>query len=168
MKQLHKQKQHIIMYCTKVMRDEELLAEKKSIDLIRKFQSKKKHKLRDLDEQEDKALIIEEYETELMNSVEELEDDLMEIEMLLQEALHTSVGAFKEKVTAINGEMRQKTIDYVKFVTEQSETFSEKLRELAIKEQALFEEKIENEDPPEDDEEFDAQLNLLSDKESLI
>jgi hypothetical protein len=51
----------------------------------------KKHKLRELDDQEDKALIIDEYETELHNAVEELEDNLMEIEMLLQAGLSESL-----------------------------------------------------------------------------
>jgi hypothetical protein len=76
------------MYCSKIMKDEELLGEKKSIDHIRNFQRLKKHKLRDLEEQDDKALIIEDYETELHNAIEGLEDNLMEIEMLLQSALH--------------------------------------------------------------------------------
>jgi len=37
MKMQHREKQHVIKYCSKVMRDEELLGEKKSIDLIREF-----------------------------------------------------------------------------------------------------------------------------------
>jgi hypothetical protein len=38
------------------MRDEELEAESKSIELIRSFESVKKHKFRDLDDADDKDL----------------------------------------------------------------------------------------------------------------
>jgi len=47
----------------------------------------KKHKLNKLDLQPDKALQIEDYETLLMDAVMECEDNLMEVEMLLQDAL---------------------------------------------------------------------------------
>ena len=54
MKMHHKDKQHKITYCSKVMRDEELLGEKRSIELIRKFQQFKKHKLREIEAEDDK------------------------------------------------------------------------------------------------------------------
>jgi len=56
MKVSYRQKRHIILYCTKAMRDEELEAESKSIELIRSFESVKKHKFRDLDDADDKDL----------------------------------------------------------------------------------------------------------------
>ena len=62
MKNGHKEKQHIITYCEKVLRDEELMAEKKCVDMIKDFQGYKKHKLRDLDALEDKGLQIDEFE----------------------------------------------------------------------------------------------------------
>ena len=118
MKSQHREKKNIIIYCSKVMRDEELLGEKKSIDLIRHFQRLKKHKLRDLEEQEDKALIIDDYETELHTAIEGLEDHLMEIEMLLQSALQEGVISFQEKVRLINHSMKEKTIAFIKEVSE--------------------------------------------------
>ena len=98
MKSQHREKQQIIRYCSKVMRDEELQGEKKSIDLIREFQRLKKHKLRDLEDQDDKALITDDYEAELHTAIEGLEDNLMEIEMLLQSALQEGVISFQEKI----------------------------------------------------------------------
>ena len=41
---------------------------------------------------------IDDYETFLMDAVSTLEDNLMEIEMLLQDALGDSTGKFKDKV----------------------------------------------------------------------
>jgi hypothetical protein len=86
-KNLHKEKQRHIKYCTKLLHNSELDAEKKSINNINEFLSLKKHKIHDLDQLPDKALQIDEYETALMDAVAVLEDELMEIEMLLQDAL---------------------------------------------------------------------------------
>ena len=47
-------------------------------------------------------MILDEYETELINAVTGIENDLMEIEMLLQDALSTSFSLFKDKTHAIN------------------------------------------------------------------
>ena len=117
-KMQHREKQHVIKYCSKVMRDEELLGEKKSIDLIRTFQRLKKHKLRYLEDQEDKAMIQDDIEQELITAVENLEDDLMEIEMLLQSALQEGVLTFQEKLKLINGDMKTKTIQFIKEIGE--------------------------------------------------
>jgi len=43
------------------MRDEELGCEKKSIELIRDFESVKKHKLRDIDDPDDKDLQFDDF-----------------------------------------------------------------------------------------------------------
>ena len=94
MKSLHKDKMNTIRYCTKEMRESELKAERDSIELIRKLLSLKKHKLRDIEEnpEENNDMMIEESETDLLQQVDVLEDNLMEIEMLLQDALHLSVS----------------------------------------------------------------------------
>ena len=66
----------------------------------------RKHKLRELDEASDnKLLLLDEYEEILLKAITELEDELMEIEMLLQDAIHQAFSDFKEKVSAINSEM---------------------------------------------------------------
>ena len=54
MKLNHKKKENIILYCEKKMREEELEAEKRSIELLNDLKSKKKHKYRDLDGAEDR------------------------------------------------------------------------------------------------------------------
>ena len=46
MKKLNKDKKNVIAYCEQVLRDAEIKAEKDSIELIRVFESYKKHRLR--------------------------------------------------------------------------------------------------------------------------
>jgi len=59
--------------------------------------------LRELDESsENKIMLLDEYEQILIRAIVELEDDLMEIEMLLQDAIQTAFGEFKDKVGVIN------------------------------------------------------------------
>jgi hypothetical protein len=65
------------------MREEELAAEKKSIELIRKLEGSKKHKLRKIARADDKQLASYGFRDSMMKEVEKLEDDLMEIEMRL-------------------------------------------------------------------------------------
>ena len=171
MKMKHKEKQHVILYCEKVMRDEELLAEKRSIELIANFQGLKKHKLRDLENQEDKQLDVDDIERELLDAVDTLEDELMNIEMLLQDALVQGFTQFHDMSTGILGVMKTKTIEFIKFVNEQAELFSEKLRDLALKEQVLFEERLNamgDDLPGPEDEEFNDLLTLLGIKEETI
>ena len=170
MKMQHREKQHVIKYCSKVMRDEELLGEKKSIDLIREFQRLKKHKLRYLEDQEDKAMIQDDIEQELITAVEGLEDNLMEIEMLLQMALQEGVSVFQEKIKLINAGMKEKTIQFHKEVGEHAEAFHENLKTHANAEYITFEERLAvmgDNQPDDDDEEFNAQLELLGEKEGL-
>jgi len=65
------------------MRTEELLADKKSIMKMDELKQKKKYAYRELEEAADKALIIDEYEADLIEHVNKCEEELMEIEMLL-------------------------------------------------------------------------------------
>jgi len=85
----HKDKMNVVQYCIKEMRQSELKAEQESIEHIRKLQSLKKHKLREIEEnpEDNNDMVIEETENELLIQVDTLEDSLMEIEMLLQDAL---------------------------------------------------------------------------------
>jgi hypothetical protein len=50
--------------------------------------------LNELDALEDKSMQLDDYEGELMEKIQVLEDNLMEIEMLLQEALSEATGKF--------------------------------------------------------------------------
>ena len=56
---------------------------------------------------------MEDYENELYPAVSNLEGDLMEIEMMLQDALISATEIFKEKVSAINFHQREKTKIYI-------------------------------------------------------
>ena len=62
MKKLHAKKVNVNLYCEQQMRQEEIEGEQKSIDLIKKFESLRKHKLRDIEESaENKLLLLDEY-----------------------------------------------------------------------------------------------------------
>lgn len=66
--------------------------------------------------------------------------------------------------------MKEKTFNFIKEVSEQSETFNENLKVHANAEQITFEERFQamgDNVPGESDEEFNAQLELLSEKEGL-
>jgi len=59
---------------------------------------------------------IDDYETSLMDKIALVEDDLMEIEMLLQEALSEATGKFTDEIKRLNSELKTKTMDYIKDV----------------------------------------------------
>ena len=61
---------------------------------------------------EDKAGEIDDYEKKMLKAVEDLEEELMNIEMVLQDALQIATDKFKEKVTQIITDIRNKTIGY--------------------------------------------------------
>ena len=82
----------------------------------------------------------------MLDLVDELEDNLMEIEMKLQDALFNAVIAFKEKIVVFNADMKQRTITFIKFVVEESEGFSDRIREAALKDQDDFVAKLDAED----------------------
>ena len=114
---------------------------------------------------------IDDYEQELMDAVAGLEDNLMEIEMLLQDALGEATGKFRDKVIALNSAMKSCNMDYIKFVLEQAETFHTSLKNHALLEQAQFEAEI-NEDnfemPDENDKEFNARIEIMGSKEDCV
>jgi len=70
-----------------------------------------------------------------MDKIANLEDDLMEIEFLLQEALSEATGKFTDEVKRLNSELRTKTMDYIKDVQSEYEVFSISLKTNALTEQ---------------------------------
>lgn len=91
----------MVTYCERTMREEELKADKKSVLIMEELKSKKKHAYRDLDEANDKLLALDEFQAALNKDVNETEDKLMEIEMLLQDSLHTAFNQFKDMTQVI-------------------------------------------------------------------
>ena len=146
MKVVNKEKSKQIKFCKNELHQAEIDAEQKSIKLIRKYNSEQKHMLNDLLAQEDKSMQIDDYENELMDKIAMLEDDLMEIEMLLQEALNEATGKFVDEVKRLNSDLRTKTMDYIKEVANELDVFSNSLRTCALNEQEAFEKLIENND----------------------
>ena len=168
MKSINKEKSKQIKFCKNELHQAELDAEQKSIKLIRKYTSEQKHMLNDLLAQEDKSMQIDDYENTLMDKIAQLEDDLMEIEMLLQEALNEATGKFVDEVKRLNSELRTKTMDYIKEVANELDIYSNNLRTAALNEQEAFEKQIENMENISQDSEFNAKLEVVGEREPLI
>ena len=114
---------------------------------------------------------IDDYETLLMDSVASLEDNLMDLEMHLQDALHESTNKFRDMVMEKNKAMKEKSIDYIKQVLEQADIFHTQLKNSALIEQAAFDLDLNDEnyqEPDKDDVEYYAKFDILVDKEELI
>lgn len=71
------------------MRESEKEAEKESIALMEKFKNLRKHKFRLINQiqEKDEDADFDEYEDEMLEHIDKLEDDLMGVEMKLSEAL---------------------------------------------------------------------------------
>jgi len=114
---------------------------------------------------------IDDYETLLMEAVAQLEDNLMDLEMHLQDALFESTNKFRDRVSSLNSAMKNKTMDFIKSVVEHSDQFHTTLKNLALIEQAAFEAECADENfeaPDENDVEFNAKLIIFEDKEELV
>jgi len=104
-----------------------------------------------------------------MDKIATLEDDLMEIEMLLQEALNDATGKFVDEVKRLNAELRTKTMDFItKDVANEVDIYSNNLRTAALNEQEAFEKQIENMENISQDSEFNAKLEVVGEREPLI
>ena len=109
------------------MRQAELDNEKKSIELIKELEGTKKHKLRAIEEAEDRTLASEDFESSMNKAVDKLEDDLMEIEMKLQYALVDAQDTYKEKIKNIIGEMKDHTEKFIKQIDQNATEFNREL-----------------------------------------
>ena len=63
--------------------------------------------MRDLDEINEKAEHFNDFEADLLNHIDRLEDDLMKFEMSLQDALDEAATKFKDKIQANINDMAQ-------------------------------------------------------------
>lgn len=92
--------------------------------------------------------------------------------MLLQDALFTAFGDFKEKTHLINSDLKNKTNDYIKKVLEAAEEFNKEFFTYAMAESIAFIEeftaKQERGDAFDDDEDFNEKLVVLGEKDDLI
>jgi hypothetical protein len=170
MKQAYRQKKSVIDFCVKIMRKEELDAEKRSIELIRALEGQKKHKLRAIEEAEDKNLASEDFEDSMMKAVDQLEDDLMEIEMRLQYALQDALEVYKDRIKKIQAEMKEQTEKFIKVIDTNTQEFCSDLSIHALQEFALYTEQYDQQQEAADDnedEEEDKLADLFFDKETV-
>jgi len=87
-------------------------------------------------------MLIDEFEGELLKAVDSLYDMLMNIEMLLQDALFGANDNFKDKVRAINAVMKEKTIAFIREVGQQCNDFHDALKVHALEEQVKAEQQL--------------------------
>ena len=111
---------------------------------------------------------IDDYENTLMDKIAQLEDDLMGIEFLLQDALNEATGKFVDEVKRLNSDLRTKTMDFIKEVANELDIFSNNLRTAALNEQEAFEKQIENMENISQDSDFNAKLEVVGEREPLI
>ena len=155
-----------------MLRKSELEAEKKSIHAITKFNSFKKHMIKELEENTtERHMLIDEYEQDLMKAVDELEDNLMEIEMLLQDALKDATDKFFDTISKQNVEIQKLTTEFTTNVINHSTIFNDNLKVSALIDQTQFEQLVAEYDrtgtTPVDDPEFEMRCDLF-DKEFLV
>lgn len=100
-----------------------------------------------------------------MEKIANLEDDLMELEFLLQEALSEATGKFTDEVKRLNGELKTKTMDYKQEVQNEYEVFSVSLRTNAMIEQEQFEKLVENMENESQSSEFNVKLEVVGDRD---
>lgn len=105
MKVLNKEKKRHIIYCEEVLRKAEREAEVDSIKFIDTFKNYRKHRLRELTQKEDEEL-FDNYEENLIEVIEKLEDDLMGVEMKLQDTLGASTFDFNDRVKRLIDDMK--------------------------------------------------------------
>lgn len=120
---LNKKLKNDMKYCGDELKKAEIEAEQKSIKLISEFICYRKVTLAELDKQEDKALQLDQYEENLLFKIINLENELMDIEMLLQEALvnsteifvntiKVSIDSIKKLCTELNDQLKEKSNDF--------------------------------------------------------
>ena len=87
---------------------------------------------------EDKAGEIDDYEKKMLRAVEDLEEELMNIEMVLQDALQIATDKFKDKVSFIINDIKAKTINFCSSLKEAFDQFDGLFRTYAYDESDRF------------------------------
>lgn len=103
MKILHREKKRTVLYCEQVLKEAEKQAELDSIHFIEEFKRNRKHKFRELNEDDEQ---FDAYEHALMQDIDVLEDDLMGVEMKMQDSLAVATVEFQDKVKQLNEKMK--------------------------------------------------------------
>lgn len=133
MLKLHHDKKETIKYCTEIMKNAELDAEKESIRLINEYKSKYKAESLKIDPNSVTDQELDKFESEMHKEVDILEDKLTSVEMNLVGVLADAVSNFSSKVEAIKKEMDRHNTDYCKNITELDNRFRVELKEHAFK-----------------------------------
>ena len=153
-KSMHKKKKDTIEHCMKILKVSEEQAELESIKKVEEFKSHLKRVLKICEEEKEEIDILEEHETQLLEKVQILEDDLIEIEMNLQVNLIESMGKFTKTLENVTNDMKKRVGDFILEVTEAVQKFFDTFTEEAKKKMEQIEKQME-EDGEEDINEED-------------
>ena len=171
-KQLYNKKDNTIQYCERELRKEQLAAEKRCIEEIKRFQKYRKRAKAEMTERQVEEKVDEdEYGDMLKGELNQMETNLMDIEMCLKAVLLTATQQFKEKVNAINNDIRTKTDEFIQHVKELAETFNQDLKAYALEYQPQFVEFAnENAENPEyqNNDEFDFKYEQFESRDIVL
>ena len=143
-KNKQKEKKKILAFCEKKMREAERNAEVESIRKIEAYKKSEKHIFREINkkrlEMQDSGRPVEYdvYEGKLLQLIETLKGDLLDIELALQQAIETARGAFVTTINNINTEMGAKQQEAFSSISNEFQTFSQKLKEELNREKDQF------------------------------
>jgi hypothetical protein len=167
MKGYHLAKVKIIQYCRDTMTQAERKAEQDSILKIEEYKKHEKHIYRRIEKERasaakrDVETNHDDLEVELDGRIKTLQKDLLEIEIVLQDALKTAQKNFGSKVNAQIELMKAATSLYIEDVKKNVQEFNEKFKEAVNAETERFRIRMEEVDIDEITKEYEQNMALL-------
>jgi hypothetical protein len=167
MKGYHLTKVKIIQYCRDTMTQAERKAEQESILKIEEYKKHEKHIYRRIDKERasaakrDVETNHDDLEVELEGRIKTLQKELLEIEIILQDALKTALKSFNTKISAQIELMKNSISAYIADVLKQVAEFNEKFKEATNAEKDKFQIRVEEIDIDELTKEYEQNLALL-------
>ena len=167
MKGYHLAKVKIIQYCRDTMTQAERKAEQDSILKIEEYKKHEKHIYRRIEKERasaakrDVETNHDDLEVELDGRIKTLQKDLLEIEIVLQDALKTAQKNFGSKVNAQIELMKAATSLYIEDVKKHVQEFNEKFKEAVNAETERFRIRMEEVDIDEITKEYEQNMALL-------
>jgi hypothetical protein len=166
----NKMQKNDITFCRGLIDKAQLEADRKSQELVSMFMSMQKHKMRDLEKQDDRTLQLESYENLLHDAINKLEDDLMDTEYRLGEALRDSIDTFFTTIKETIDLIKKDIADLIEEIKDKQETFHDELKNAALDQQREFIQDIEAQYPdgdyPLDDKELFDRIEIFAEKET--
>jgi gas vesicle protein len=146
----NKNQKNDITYCRGLIDKAQLEADRKSQEFVNMFISLQKHKMRDLEKQEDRTLQLDIYENDLYLAINKLENDLMDTEYRLGDALRESIDKFFSTIKDTIDLIKKDISDLIEELKDKQEIFHEDLKTAALDQQREFAQEIDAQYPDGD------------------